>query len=345
MKMSFNLGIIAYSTNTGLGVQSYGYYKYLRPAKTLVVDLSEFNNMPQHPEWYPDGIFCKGFPTIQVIDEFLNGLTHVLMAETPLNQYLVLEATRRGIKTIIQPNYEFCDWLINPGLPIPSVFALPSLWNLPKYKDLPVAHLPVPVDGEVLEQRTIKQAKRFFHIAGRVAVHDRNGTLDFIAAARLAKTPEPDLEFRIYLQGHNAAIERSAAAAGVEIVRDTTEYSDLYSWGDIMVLPRRYGGLCLPAQEAVYCGIPTLMPNVDPNNRWMPEAWMLRVKMHKGEFISRTKITIHSVDIASLAQRMLDISRRPSWVQEQNIKALQMAEQLDWRNNVGRYRTFMEHVH
>lgn len=37
---------------------------------------------------------------------------------------------------------------------------------------------------------------------------------------------------------------------------------------DLIVMPRRYGGLCLPIQEAAACGIPSLMIGVEPQTGW-----------------------------------------------------------------------------
>ena len=43
---------------------------------------------------------------------------------------------------------------------------------------------------------------------------------------------------------------------------------DLYDGCSILVMPRRYGGLCLPVQEAMARGMAVVMTDCPPNRRW-----------------------------------------------------------------------------
>src|SRR6202035_4449776 len=98
------LGLLTYATSTGLGYQTKSLHDHLKPSKTMLVDLSQYNHMPLDPTWYKAPITTHGFPTDYEIDQFLDGLDVVFVCETPLNYYLFKRARELGIKTILQYN-------------------------------------------------------------------------------------------------------------------------------------------------------------------------------------------------------------------------------------------------
>jgi hypothetical protein len=100
----------------------------------------------------------------------------------------------RGIKTYQQSNVEFLDHLGDPLTPFPTEFIAPSPWRMDEVEALgvPVTYLPPPTfpedfaaAREVNARRTGK--RRFLHVAGRPAAHDRNGTLSVLQAMTSAK--------------------------------------------------------------------------------------------------------------------------------------------------------------
>jgi hypothetical protein len=58
-----------------------------------------------------------------------------------------------------------------------------------------------------------------------------------------------------------------------------------------MVLPRRYGGLCLPMNEALLSGLPVLMTNMEPNNNILPKEWLFN---YNGYQSVRTKTRVNA---------------------------------------------------
>src|SRR6202000_2370555 len=92
---------------------------------------------------------------------------------------------------------------------------------------------------------------------GRPAIFDRNGTPDVMGALRHVKS-----DIRLTLKCQDTSYLRQLRMASqvppnVEIVTDssdTRDYWDNYHNGDVMILPRRYGGLCLPAKESLGAG-------------------------------------------------------------------------------------------
>ena len=298
------LGLLAYSTNTGLGIQTQEFAEHMRPDRILLVDLSKLNHAEQHSERFRDFecVTTRGFPTERDVEAFLAGLDVVFVCETPLNYNLFSRARRRGIKTILQPNHEFNDYYQRSNLPLPDLFALPSPWH---FDDLPYANkrlLPVPVATEKLRPHEGSNFRRFLHMAGRPAVHDRNGTLETIEAFKRVKCSDATLTVRVQGRGE----EYRAAAEDPRIAIDTADipnYWEAYQGFDCLVLPRKYGGLCLSMQEALGSGIPVIMTDTSPNSEVLPEKWLTQATK-TGEFMTRAMIDIHTADVAALAAKL-----------------------------------------
>lgn len=343
------LGLLAYATDTGLGIQTRALYKHLKPARTMLVDLSAYNHMPIHDDWYHFDLRTNGFPTNAEVDSFLAGLDVVMVCETPLNYYLFDRARQLGIKTVLQYNYEFLDYMTpaerrSPQLPRPDVLAAPTSWNMTTVQRLAgvrVEPLPLPIDLPELPRRSVSTARQFFHVAGRPAIHDRNGTLDFIAAARFAAPRMPEAEFIVYCQQPTPDIERALERSPVRLVGHVDEPADMYRTGDVLVLPRRYGGLCLPVQEAVGCGIPVLMPRISPNDAWMPSEWLVQAR-HAGNFTTRCSIEVYSIYVQALAWRLVDLYRKPEEVQVMHEQAKQLAQLMSWDTLLPRYEEVLQ---
>jgi hypothetical protein len=182
------LGIIARSDNTGLGNQTMELVKMLNPDKILLINSSFFNNNAQHPEWYKgyDVIqTTKGMPKTNEVLAFLENLDVVISCETFYHLEFVNLAKKRGVKTILQYNYELFGNLANPDWALPDVLLAPSIWNLDivmqKFGDqTKVMHLPPPTDSTLFNNakdiNLSKNHKRILHIGGKKAAKDRNGT-------------------------------------------------------------------------------------------------------------------------------------------------------------------------
>jgi glycosyltransferase involved in cell wall biosynthesis len=308
------IGLLAYSSNTGLGVQTQEFAEHIKPAKVMLVDLSGYNGMAIHPERFAsfECVHVYGVPTDADIEKFLTNLDVVFVCETPLNYRLFSRARELGVKTILQPNHEFNDYYPRPYLPQPDLFALPSPWA---YDELPFPNkmlLAVPVATEKLLTQMITEFRRFLHIAGRPAVHDRNGTLLLIEAFKLVNDPSITLAIRV--QDSDAADALRATIVDPRIIvlcDDVLEYSDIYDGYDCLIMPRRYGGLCLPMQEALGCGIPVIMPDISPNNMMLPKEWLVPATQ-TASFMARTEIAIYDTDIQELRNiitRFADMGR------------------------------------
>lgn len=338
------IGLIAYSTDTGLGNQTYEFYKHMKPAKTLLVDLSDFNHMETHHDRFPDAQIVKGIPTCNDMAWLASGVDLIFVCETPLNYCLFEKAETAGIKTVLQYNYEFLDYLNQPQLAKPSVLAAPTRWGFDTVSErqiAPIVDLFVPVNDESIRPREITLCRKIFHIAGRQAIHDRNGTETFIRAALKCNDK---FEFIIYAQSLDDRTRRLIANAqqriNLQLIENLDDYEAMYDEGDVLVLPRKYGGLCLPMQEALAAGIPVIMPDISPNDQRLPKQWLVRAD-RKGSFMARTEIDIFETDANHLAFKMCEFADQ-EFMAWSNKEAITLGKALSWQNAQTQYKAMFE---
>ena len=112
---------------------------------------------------------------------------------------------------------------------------------------------------------------------------------------------------------------------------DVNKYWDLYRQGDVLVMPRRFGGLCLPAQEALGAGMPVVMPDIDPNNRWLPQEWLVRAT-RQAQFPSVTPIDVYHSDPRALASIINRFATDLTFYDRARARAAQLRDQLSWDN-------------
>ena len=306
------LGIIARSDNTGLGNQTRELVNMLNPNKIMLINSRFFNQNKQHPEWY-EGYNCqttiKGFPTTNEIVEFLNDIDVVISCELFYNPKFVDLAKKRGIKTILQYNYEFLDYLANPNQTLPDVLVAPSLWNfedvVDKFGDkTSVVHLPPPTDinlfSEAREINKSKTHKRLLHIAGKAAVKDRNGTNTVI---EMLNYSSGDYELVVKTQSQ-LDIKSNDPRLTID-ASSPDSHQSLYEGFDAMILPRRYAGLCLPMNEALISALPVFMTNISPNNEVLPNDWLFN-STKIDQLQTRTMLDVYDGDAKMLGKLVDD---------------------------------------
>lgn len=319
------LGLIARADSRGLGIQTRSFHDHMRPAKTMVIDCPSAKPLPLRRDWYPDATWIKGLPTPRDFRTWLQGLDVVFTAETAYGPHLWSEADRVGVKTVLQGNFEFLNKADRP-----TQWVAPSMWRFDEWPKGTV-YLPVPIETGRFTLNQSTDAKRFLHIVGRPAIHDRNGTEDLLEAL---KHVTADIEVTIRCQDRDYL----ASIDGFPINRrkvklnlaggDVENYWDNYTGQDVLIMPRRFGGLCLPANEALGAGMPVIMPHIDPN-WWLPGEWL--VSAHKtGSFMAKTRVDLHAVDPVVLARKIDRFATDTEFFQKAQRQALELAEGLSW---------------
>lgn len=307
------LGMIVRMDKTGLGNQTRELAEMLKPSKILIIDSRPFKHEnEQFPEWYKDfpvQMISHGFPSSREKNWILAGIDTLLTCEIPYGYEIIAAAKHRGIKTFIQYNYEFLDYLHDKRIPMPTKLISPSSWGVEEVENVlkvkPVILRP-PIDTERFKEARLRNAqrtskRRFLHIQGAKAIHDRNGTETLLKAIQLTKS-----DFEIVIKSQGAPDETLMDPRIVYDNGNPENNEALYYDFDAVIMPRRYGGLCLPMNESLAAGLPVIMTDIEPNRDLLPSKWL--IPAHKiGDFMTRTMIDIYEADAQAIADKIDEI--------------------------------------
>lgn len=330
------IGLIGRCDNIGLGVQTWEFFRHLHPARTLVINSEPVNKNKNYFDRFPGARLARCYPGRIVPRKesclwLAQGIDVFFTCETPYNYYLFDYCRKRLVKTILQFNFEFLDYLQNPLEYKPDILVSPSYWHLEEtQKRFGAKYLPVPVNRKVLPFQKKTRFHKFLHLAGIRVDHDRNGTIEAIQA--VSQIPEAELTVRVQNEGWAEHWRKDFNFPNVKIEHHNCEnYWENYSGFDCLVLPRKYGGLCLPMQEALSCGMPVIMTDVSPNDKVLPKEWLVECEK-TGEFDSRSyMIDIHTANISKLAEKIGEfVSMNEYEAGKQSEQADYLASQLDW---------------
>jgi glycosyltransferase involved in cell wall biosynthesis len=351
------IGLIARADNTGLGQQSWEFYRHMQPYKTMIVDLGgrslSGKDLTIYPDRFDNYAVIDGAPNRNEVMEFLEDLDVVFAMETPYNPDFFKIARSVDVRTVLQFNWEFLPYLqAGPWLDqVPDVLASPSLWHYEEAKTkfgsvCEVVHLPVPIALDRFEHNNDdivpSKATQFLHVVGHEAVHDRNGTKDFCAALEYV---ESDIEVTIRTQAkyiddlvwdlnHRDNVLVEIHGSGME------NYWDLYQGQHVLVMPRRYGGLCLPVNEALGSLMPVVMPNIEPNNLWLPPEWLVTAARLE-TFSAKSPIDVHTSSPEFIAHKIDEFASGDLY-QRGVFQAAKLAEERSWEHLKPLYDTVLD---
>lgn len=321
-------GLIGWSANIGLGIQSKVYYDMFKPVKTMVIDNSADKGIPQDYERFPDGIIVKGLPTMQDCDAFLKDFDLMMVAENAPTYYMYERAKKVGIKTVTMPNFEFFDYIRNPNFPRPDLFLPTTNW---RFDDIPFNEKKVlPMPSVTPYAKKPPRARNFLHIVGNPAAYDRNGTESLFRCLKFIKS-EIKITFKCFDPDYVLRLREQykESPKNVEIFIDpepAKNYEDNYLSQDVLILPRRYGGNCLPATEAIGTGMPLIMTDISPNNSWLPKEWLVPAVV-TAEFLAHNSVDVYDADIKILAQKIDEMTQDKFYIPATE-KAKKIADKL-----------------
>lgn len=246
-----NLGIIARADSTGLGVIGWEFCRNLKPKKILGVDLFAQRGYGAERSRLPGAEWAEGSPISEAqVEDFLDGLDTVLTFETAYGPHLFPMARARGVKSVLVVMPEYLPPY--PKGQAPDLFVNPTPWRADRIPS-PSMVLPIPIAFDRFRDVTPRgrgaDLLRVVHPAGRIVGRDRNGT-------KLVEKSLPLFS--------DCLFEIRSQTGRKESDRERLNYWETYEETDLLVLPRRYGGLCLPMQEAAAAGIPTVLLDVEP---------------------------------------------------------------------------------
>lgn len=253
----------------GIAIQSKGFYDNMPVDKVLLVRMPR-PDCREEPDWYRrrHRTEIAYDPRAHQLDEgivraWLRGLDVVFAVETPGDWRMPLWCRQMGVKLIVQGNPEFVQHHRVEGRHHPDAWWWPTSWK-PNPERPNGLHMPVPMPDVTPEWHgPFDSPMRVLHVIGKRAHADRNGSDPFFQAMRFVRQR---IDVTVYaLDGATPQQWPNSKVKMRRILQTVPDRWAMYQNQDVLVLPRRYGGLCLPALEAAACGVTVMMSDTEPN--------------------------------------------------------------------------------
>lgn len=265
------IGLIARAEDRGLGIQTWEFFRHLRPDATLLVDMGPLAGpFAMHRDRFPGATevsFRDGRFPEQKVRDWLSGLDVVFTAETFYDDRFQRWCNEHRVATVCQVNPEFCHHISGAGLTPPTQWWAPTAWHFDRLPGSKVVMaVPVADDRFTFQPAGRHEPVRALHVVGHQAAGDRAGTTALMTALRYVRRP---LHLTLASQGQVLPELRSGGHVTIEHRKGgMDDYWALYEGFDVLIAPRRYGGLSLPTQEAMAAGLAVIMTDVAPNRGW-----------------------------------------------------------------------------
>ena len=256
--------LIARADNGGLANMLLPLAEHVRFDKILVVFAGHTTRGLAHPERYQslgEVRICDRGPRATEMEWLTNGVEVVYTAETWYHPFILELAQRKGVRTVVHAMPEL--WSMHEAS---SEVWAPTPWRtdvLPPHTRV----VPVPVDRERIQHRAQNlSALTLVHVTSN-AMCDRDGTDLVLAAA-----PHLNFETEIRIIGRNDKYDAvKSMYCGLAHVQFEGAFDGPFweLWNstqatDLLVQPRRFGGLCLTMQEAAARGLPIVTLDLNP---------------------------------------------------------------------------------
>lgn len=305
----------------GLSLQSKNFYDNVPVDRVLLIRMPRVD-CAERPDWYPNATHIEydardwTLPERQV-REWMDGLDVVFSVETPYDWQLPKWAREQGVKTVIQGNPEF----VRHGMKGYEHFQHPTEWWWPTSWRLdrlpPGIVMPVPMP-DVAPNTGRGDKLRVMHTTGKRAFQDRNGTDIFVAALNVLSC-----DVHVSAFGLDHSLPELPRPKGWTMTVEQQGVEDrwtMYDDQDVLIMPRRYGGLSLPALEAAARGVAVLMPDISPNE----SLAQLRITPRRSLRINLPCGVVDSYDTSymDLATMICHLSQNPEKVATARSRAL-----------------------
>lgn len=323
--LTMRLGMVVRDDQGGLGNLTFRAWEQLRPEVTLVV------------QWRP----CRGVPDSE---KFFAEWTETYITDRPIP-----DATWSKMATMADVWWTAETWYSDTAENIlraantrSVLYAMPELfdgsqadevWNPTRYLEnrfglSDVVSWPT-TPPEKWEPRT--KVRRLLHVSGGASL-DRNGTETFLESLHFVETP---CDVMLHAPDDNASTLKDAVAKLPEQHNVMVSWgyekdlSRFYDWADMLVMPRRYAGLCLPAFESFGHACLVLMPDVEPQAYW--PIVPVQAEKRRPIRIKGGHVPFWRVDAQVLADRIEDVC---SWdtprVVRASVASREWAEGNSW---------------
>jgi len=322
------LGIVARGDRGGLGNTTRELTLHVEPARVVCLDLGERNRGRFRPRPGWEVVPWPSREATLALRNLVAACDVVYTAETTYEQDLAAWARDLGTDLVAHVMPELYDAAALDG----ARLLVPTTWERRRVPDAML--LPVPVATERIPRRDVGKFARltFAHVASP-AMEDRDGTRIVLEA--LGHVEE---ECAVLVYADRAPASHVVGNVGLQWRGRTRRYEDLWKHGDALLLPRRYGGLSLPVQEAAAAGMPSVMIDVPPASGWdhvlgIPSSGHRRVRMKGGTF------AVHDAAPRALAAVMDRLSRDRDLLARLALAARAHASRISWAALAPAYRS------
>ena len=266
--LHLKIGVIARTEIArGLAIQTRNFVENMPVQRTLIIDMPSVD-CALDESWCPNPTHITYDARHHTLDErivrdWLRGLDVVFTVETPYDWRMPNWCREMDIPLVVQGNPEFVrhgqEGFEHLGDPI---WWWPTSWRLDQLPHGDVVPVPMPDRPNVAADPN-DGPLRILHVVGKRAHADRNGTEILM---RSLTRVHRDVEVTMTtIDGALPDVMMRHNVKSKKLLNPVEDRWSLYEGHHILILPRRYGGLCLPALEASASGLAVLMPAVSPN--------------------------------------------------------------------------------
>ncbi|HUU81923.1 MAG TPA: glycosyltransferase [Phycisphaerae bacterium] len=255
-----NVTLLAYTNRTsGIGVIAHGLFKWL-PAHAVI----SIRSAKGQDAWTPRQANITA-PRPPLFCRYLKGYeTDVLLSVETMwdnGSFVHDRAAQRHIRTaciIMHEEY-------SPGTAHHGLFLCPTRLCFNRVTEPNKAYFELPIEIEPFPFTLRTQARRFLHVMGFGAHHNRRQTREVVAGFLRANIPGATLTVHCcqdprpeYGQNDDPRVHYRRALL--------PDQAGIYADHDILIQTDSYVGFGLPLLEAQACGMPVITTNAAPMN-------------------------------------------------------------------------------
>lgn len=352
------LGIIARADRGGLAAQTLDTVRWLQPDRVLVIDLGAAGRGPTELWKVTDAApnadvhvavtDATCHPTDAEVVHFVDGLDVIWSAETLYHPRFTDHAEAAGCATVLQANPE----LIRRDHTPPTRMWLPSTWEFERAPDARIMCQPIDLTRHP-PRPAPTEVRNLFTIAAP-AMLDRNGTQLTTSAMRWVNGPKT---LTIHGDPRNPKQRRGPwrmppriRQVTMRLVEEVPDNSDVWpDEVDVFVLPRRYGGLSLPLDEAAARGLPIVTLDLPPQNEWVHPAGLVPAVRQKqmrmpgsfdghGQLLTDGLFQCYKAAPQQIAVAINQLADDPTLLAEAAQASRRRAEALSWERQLPVWR-------
>lgn len=319
--------LVGYNTRSGLGELNRQLVKHLNISKWLVKPHGTYATLSVD-NLDTDIVSCSGCNRAK-IEQFVKESDVILFAETQYYSELTALAKRYKKRIVCVPMLEWME----PGMkgwPMDvSLFMCPTNQAYKTFSHVrPCVYAPWPIDTDRFTFTQRHRVERFLFIEGHGGWKGRKGAEYVIAAKK--QWPEMPLVVRTQVNPDKWK------QLGVEVLKEVADAKDLYSIGDVLLLPHTVDGLSLEPLEAMACGMPVISTDGEPWNEY-PALARIASDVEKRKVKRPVNWYLPKVDdLVRACQQALGID-----IAQESIQVRQWAELRSWKALAGSYEAMV----